>query len=133
MSAMEHERIDDTRGEHPAEYPRHFQGEAVIQPLPNPLRGGPAVFAVHFRAGGRSRPHVHASGQILHVVSGRGVVGDASGRRQVGPGDVVAAAPGEWHWHGAAPDSPMTHVTIQLAGDAIDWDVEERDWAEDYQ
>jgi hypothetical protein len=24
-------------------------------------------------------------------------------------------------------------VTIQLAGDAIDWDVEERDWAEDYQ
>lgn len=129
---MEFERIDDTRGDHPGEWPQHFQGEAVIQPLPSPFADGAAIFAVHFRPGGRSRPHVHGAGQVLHVVSGRGVVGDAGGRRDVGPGDVVAAAPGEWHWHGAAPDSAMTHVTIQMAGDAIDWDVEERDWADGY-
>lgn len=57
----------------------------------------------------------------------------ASGRRTVGAGDVVATMPGEWHWHGAAVDSPMTHVTVQSsASGGIDWDVEERDWAEGY-
>jgi quercetin dioxygenase-like cupin family protein len=41
--------------------------------------------------------------------------------------------PEEWHWHGATPDSPMTHVTVQLTGpDSVNWDVEERDWARDY-
>lgn len=48
-----------------------------------------------------------------------------------GPGDIIAARPGEWHWHGATPDSSMTHVTVQPGG-TIDWDVEEGDWAEGY-
>jgi len=131
---MELERIDDTEGEPPAEWPEHFQGLARIQTLPNPFTGnGPAVFAVHFEAGGRSRPHTHRDGQMLVVTSGRGLVGDRSGRREVGPGDVVVAAPGEWHWHGATPGSPMTHVTVQLPGpDSIDWDVDEGDWAGGY-
>ena len=51
--------------------------------------------------------------------------------RLVEPGDVVAVMPGEWHWHGATPDSAMTHVTIQQAEGRTDWDVEERDWAGD--
>ena len=50
----------------------------------------------------------------------------------MGPGDVVAARPGEWHWHGAAPDTAMTHVTVQVSSDAVDWEVEERDWGEGY-
>jgi quercetin dioxygenase-like cupin family protein len=125
-------RIDDTKGEPPGEWPQRFQGTARLQRLPNPFSEGPVMFAVHFEAGSRTRPHVHRSGQFLHVVSGRGVVGDASGRHEVTAGDVVATGPGEWHWHGAAPDSPMTHLTVQLAGDPVDWDVEERDWAEGY-
>ncbi|CAN5636785.1 hypothetical protein BH20ACT1_BH20ACT1_09400 [soil metagenome] len=130
---MEIERIDDTTGEAPAEMEAFFEGEACIQRLPNPFVDGPAVFAVHFQPGGRTRPHIHGEGQLLHVVAGRGIVGDASGRRVVEAGDVVAAGPGEWHWHGAAPDSTMTHVTVQSsASGGIDWDVEERDWADDY-
>jgi quercetin dioxygenase-like cupin family protein len=131
---MDYEHVDDTTGEPPAEWPEHFQGEARIQPFPNPFpEDGAAVFAVHFGAGGRSRPHTHRHGQMLVVVSGKGVVGDRTGRRTVAPGDVVVAHPGEWHWHGAAPDSPMTHVTVQMAGpDSIDWDVDEGDWAEGY-
>ena len=125
--------VDDTQGEPPGEYPDHFQGRAKLQRLPNPFaEGGPAVFAVHFEPGGRTKPHVHRSGQFLHVVSGRGVVGDRSGRRQVGPGDVVVGLPGDWHWHGAAPDSPMTHMTVQVNGDPVDWDVDEGDWADGY-
>jgi quercetin dioxygenase-like cupin family protein len=130
---MEIEHIDNTKGDPPAEWPEHFQGYAKIQPVAPALPNGTAVFAVHFDAGGRSRPHVHASGQILHVTAGRGVVGDRSGRRVVEAGDVVSTGPGEWHWHGAAPDSPMTHLTVQVTGpDAIDWDVDEGDWATGY-
>jgi quercetin dioxygenase-like cupin family protein len=79
-----------------------------------------------------TRPHVHATGQVLHIVSGRGVVGDVDGRRLVEAGDVVVAQPGEWHWHGATPFSAMTHVTVQFGGPgSTDWDVDERDWGED--
>lgn len=131
---MELDRIDDTTGEHPGEYPSRFQGEAGIQPLASPfVEDGPAVFAVHFQAGGRTRPHVHHSGQWLHVVSGRGIVATESGRREVEAGDVIAVMPGEWHWHGATPGSAMTHVTVQRTPtDPIDWSVEEKDWADGY-
>lgn len=128
------DHIDDTKGDPPEELAEHFQGQARIQRFPSPFPdGGPAVFAVHFRAGGRTKPHVHRNGQVLHVTAGRGMVGTTSGRRVVEPGDVVVVLPDEWHWHGGAPDSPMTHVTVQMAGpDSVDWDVEERDWAEGY-
>lgn len=130
---MEIERIDSSAGEPPGEWPDHFQGYAKIQRLPNPFPEGPAVFAVHFDAGGRSRPHTHAAGQLLHITSGRGIVGGRSGRLMVEAGDVVTTGPGEWRWHGAAPDSPMTQITVQLNGpDAIDWDVDEGDWASGY-
>jgi quercetin dioxygenase-like cupin family protein len=92
-----------------------------------------AFSAVHFDVGARTRPHAHRSGQVLHVTAGRGIVADRSGRQVVLPGDVVAVAPDEWHWHGGRPDSPMTHLTIQVTerGD-IDWDVDEGDWAVDH-
>lgn len=130
---MERERIDDTTGEAPAELAGCFQGQARIQPLPSPFSDGPAVFAVHFQAGGRTRPHVHTSGQLLHIIAGRGIVASETERLVVEAGDVVTTGPGEWHWHGAGPDTPMTHVTVQSsASGGIDWDVEERDWAEGY-
>ena len=27
-------------------------------------------------------------------------------------GDIVDTPPGEWHWHGAAPDRFMTHLAV---------------------
>jgi quercetin dioxygenase-like cupin family protein len=30
-------------------------------------------------------------------------------------GDVISTPPGEWHWHGAAPDHFMTHLSITEA------------------
>ena len=129
---MEFERIDTTTGDIPDEQASHFQGEARIQHLPSPFPEGPAVFAVHFQPGGRTRPHVHRSGQVLHITSGQGVVGGTSGRRLVEAGDVIVAMPGEWHWHGATPFSPMTHLAVQQTGpESVDWDVEERDWSDD--
>ena len=131
---MHFDLVDDTKGEPPEELPDQFQGEARIERFHIPFPAdGPTVFAVHFRAGGRTKPHVHGNGQVLHIAAGRGLVGTRSGRRVVEAGDMVVVMPGEWHWHGAAPDSPMTHVTVQVAGpDSVDWDVDEGDWADDY-
>ncbi len=126
---MELDRIDPSQGELPPALLPHFEGTARLQPLRSPFPDGPTVFAVHFEAGGRTRPHVHRSGQILHITGGEGVVADRSGRRVVRPGDVVTVMPGEWHWHGAGERSAMTHLTVQMPGpDETDWDVEELDW-----
>ena len=85
------------------------------------------LLVVSFEPGGRTRPHIHAVDQILQIVSGRGIVATGSERRFVEPGDVVLIPSGEWHWHGAAPDSAMTHISIKRYG-VTDWAVEARDW-----
>lgn len=130
---MEFDRVEPGSGELPDAYRPHFQGQATFQWFTSPFGDRPAVFAVHFAAGGRTHPHVHRSGQVLHVTDGEGIVADRSGRRTVQPGDVVTVLPGEWHWHGGTPSSPMSHLTIQVTtpGD-IDWDVDEGDWADGY-
>ena len=39
------------------------------------------------------------------------------------PGDIVWFAPGEKHWHGAAPTTALTHIAIQeqLDGKVVEW------------
>ena len=117
----------------PDDYRPHFSGEARFQRFTSPFGDRPAVFAVHFEAGGRTRPHVHRSGQVLHIASGEGIVATREERRRVRPGDVITVEPGEWHWHGGTPTSGMTHLTVQvMAPGDIEWDVDEGDWASDY-
>jgi quercetin dioxygenase-like cupin family protein len=130
---MEFETIDSGRGELPEEYRSYFQGTARVQRFTSPFGDRPAVSAVHFDAGARTRPHIHRSGQVLHIAAGRGIVANREGRQVVLPGDVITVEPNEWHWHGGTPDAAMTHLTVQVTepGD-IDWDVDEGDWADDY-
>jgi Cupin domain len=63
--------------------------------------------------GARTAWHSHAVGQTLHVTEG---VGRAQARGgeviAIRLGDTVYTAPGEWHWHGAAPDRFMTDLAI---------------------
>jgi quercetin dioxygenase-like cupin family protein len=42
---------------------------------------------------------------------------------EIHPGDVIWFAPGEKHWHGAAPITAMTHIAIQERNDGkmVDW------------
>jgi quercetin dioxygenase-like cupin family protein len=42
---------------------------------------------------------------------------------EIRPGDVVWIAPGEKHWHGATPTTPMTHIAVveKLNGKTADW------------
>ncbi|MGE4328256.1 MAG: cupin domain-containing protein, partial [Pseudodonghicola sp.] len=68
--------------------------------------------------------HTHPLGQTLIVTAGVGRVQRDGGPVEViSPGDVVWFAPGERHWHGAGPDTAMTHIAIQevLDGKVVDW------------
>lgn len=108
--------------EGPAEY---FTGAVRIEPLfqaPDPARVAGA--SVTFAAGARTAWHTHPLGQTLIVTAGIGRAQREGGPvEEIRPGDVVWFAPGEKHWHGAAPTAAMTHIAIQeqLDGKAVDW------------
>lgn len=71
------------------------------------------VALVHFPAGARTAWHSHSLGQTLHVTEGSGTVQSRGGERiRIGLGDIIEAAPGEWHWHGAAAVEAMTHLAV---------------------
>lgn len=71
------------------------------------------VTAVHFTPGARTAWHSHTLGQTLYVVEGRGLVQSRGGAVVgIGAGDVVYTPDGEEHWHGSAPDSFMTHLSM---------------------
>lgn len=89
----------------------------------NPARTYGATVA--FEPGARTNWHVHPLGQILVVTSGVGRVQHWGGQvQEIRPGDVVQIPPGVKHWHGAAPDAPMTHVaTVErpVEGPSTEW------------
>ena len=80
--------------------------------------------SVTFEPGARTAWHTHPLGQTLIVTAGCGWAQREGGPiEEIHPGDVVSIAPGEKHWHGAAPTTAMTHIAIQeaLDGKAVDW------------
>lgn len=103
--------------------------QARVQKLPCALEGLGSK-AVHFPAGVRTNPHVHTKGQHIIVTHGVGVVGDENGVHIVHAGDVITSPPGAWHWHGALPGKPMSHVTVEDPG--LELDVPRRDYDEVY-
>lgn len=102
-----------------------FTGRVRMDPLiaaPEPARVAAAL--VTFEPGARTAWHTHPLGQTLIVTSGLGLAQRENGPvEEIRPGDVVWFDPGERHWHGAAPDTAMSHVAIQeRQGDsAVDW------------
>jgi quercetin dioxygenase-like cupin family protein len=112
----------------PAKHPEYFEGRVLMQSLVGEESSQELeVLAVFFEDGARTTPHTHATDQLLHVVSGRCIVADESGRREIGPGEFVLFPAHRWHWHGAAPNRSMCHVSIRRPG-PTDWTVERRDW-----
>jgi len=109
-------------GKGPADW---FTGTVRIDPLFNPHDAVRVQGAqVTFEPGARTAWHTHPLGQTLIVVSGSGLVQREGGPiEKIAPGDVVWFSPGEKHWHGAAPETAMTHIAIQEVKDgrAVDW------------
>jgi quercetin dioxygenase-like cupin family protein len=91
-----------------------FAGQVWIDPIasghgPTPLSLG----NVHFTPGARTAWHSHAIAQTLYVTEGEGLV-QSRGEPiiRIRPGDVVRISGDEWHWHGAAADHFMTHLSL---------------------
>ena len=95
--------------------PDYFTGSVRVDRLfeaPTPARARGAM--VTFEPGARTAWHTHPLGQTLIIASGYGRVQRWGGPvEEVHPGDVVWFAPGEKHWHGAAPATAMTHMAVQ--------------------
>lgn len=71
------------------------------------------VSIVRFAPGARNAWHAHPVGQTVHVTEGVGRIQSRGGKvLEIRAGDTVHTPPGEWHWHGAAPDHFMTHLAI---------------------
>ena len=71
------------------------------------------VSLVRFAPGARNAWHAHTMGQTLHITEGVGRVQSRGGDvLAIRAGDTIHTPPGEWHWHGAAPDRFMTHLAI---------------------
>lgn len=102
-----------------------FTGAVRIDPLfPAASPARTAGNAVTFEPGARTAWHTHPLGQALIVTAGCGRAQKWGGPvEEIRPGDVVWFAPGEKHWHGAAPATAMTHIAIQetLDGKGVDW------------
>lgn len=102
-----------------------FTGTVRIDPLfeaPDPARVAAAL--VTFEPGARTAWHTHPFGQTLIITSGYGRVQRQGGPiEEVRPGDVVWFLPGEKHWHGAAPETAMSHIAVQERrdGHAVTW------------
>ena len=102
-----------------------FAGTVRIDPLfqaQDPARATGA--SVTFEPGARTAWHTHPLGQTLIVTSGCGRVQREGGMiEEIRPGDVIWFPPGEKHWHGASPETSMTHIAVQEQhdGKAVDW------------
>lgn len=103
-----------------------FTGDVVVVPLyaaNNQMRSSGG--SVTFQPGARSNWHVHPVGQVLIVTEGAGRTQEW-GRpvREIKAGDIVVCPAGVKHWHGAAPGSTMTHISIceeKEPGKVVEW------------
>jgi quercetin dioxygenase-like cupin family protein len=107
-----------------------WQDPIIEAPEPARLRSS----RVTFEPGARTAWHTHPFGQTLYVVAGTGRAQSWGGAvREIRAGDVVWFAPGEKHWHGAAPTTTMVHVAMQEAkdGNYVEWQeyVSDEDYA----
>jgi quercetin dioxygenase-like cupin family protein len=116
--------------------PAWFTGAVTMAPV---LADAPApsrlrALSVTFAPGARTAWHTHPAGQTLVVTDGEGRAQSRGGPVVVlRPGDTVTFAPGEEHWHGAAPGQAMTHLAMHevIDGRSVDWlePVTEADYA----
>jgi quercetin dioxygenase-like cupin family protein len=106
----------------PADY---FTGAAWVKALlPNDDVLHCQIGNVVFEPGARNNWHTHSGGQILIVTDGHGYYQEKGKPAQsISKGDVVRIPPDVIHWHGASPDSALTHIAINpnTQQGVVDW------------
>lgn len=103
-----------------------FTGEVLVQqlyPANNDMRSSGGK--VTFQPGARSNWHIHPVGQVLLVTEGVGRTQEwGKSVQEVKAGDVIICPANVKHWHGASPNSPMTHISIceeKEPGKVVEW------------
>jgi quercetin dioxygenase-like cupin family protein len=91
-----------------------FTGAVYVDSVAAPMGASRlTASSVHFTPGARTAWHTHPNGQTIFVTEGVGLAQRRGGPVEViRPGDRVFFAPGEDHWHGAAPTRFMTHIAM---------------------
>jgi quercetin dioxygenase-like cupin family protein len=96
--------------------PGSFLGPAATKLLASAEDGAAVhLYRVEFESGGRTNWHTHSGPQWLFVIRGRVRVqrsGEAA--QDVEAGDAVLFAPGDKHWHGAAPGGRGAHLAVNV-------------------
>jgi len=97
----------------------NFLGTAWLQMLVNSdSTYNTSIGNVTFEPGARTNWHKHPGGQILLVTDGTGYYQEKGKPAQlIQKGDVVRIPPDMVHWHGAAPNSGLTHIAMSLNTD----------------
>ncbi|MBM7581926.1 quercetin dioxygenase-like cupin family protein [Caldicoprobacter guelmensis] len=92
----------------------YFIGTVWVERLvPNDGIFNCTVSNVTFEPGARNNWHKHPGGQILLITGGKGYYQEEGRPVQlIKEGDVVKIQPDVKHWHGAAPDSWLSHIAI---------------------
>jgi quercetin dioxygenase-like cupin family protein len=103
----------------------NFTGTVRLDPLFPPTAPAHTSGAyVTFEPGARSAWHTHPLGQALIVTSGVGRTQEwGAPIQEIKAGDVIICPAGVKHWHGAAPDTALTHISVveQLDGKSVTW------------
>ena len=106
-------------------FAKYFVGQSYLAPLSSNQVG---IYNVTFEPGCRNNWHIHhatsGGGQILVCVGGRGYYQEwGKPTQKLNPGDVVNIPEGVKHWHGAAPDSWFSHLSVEVPGEdsANEW------------
>jgi quercetin dioxygenase-like cupin family protein/alkylhydroperoxidase/carboxymuconolactone decarboxylase family protein YurZ len=93
----------------------NFSGDVWLNSLAtvNMTGANTSVGNVTFAPKSRTKWHRHPSGQILLVTDGVGYYQEKGQPvRLIRKGDVINCPPNIAHWHGATPDSSMSHITL---------------------
>ena len=99
-------------------YAQYFTGQSYLEPLSTEQV---PVFNVTFEPSCRNNWHIHHAtsegGQMLICIGGRGWYQE-EGKEAVAltPGTVINIPANVKHWHGAAKDSWMSHLAIEVKG-----------------
>ena len=91
-----------------------FTGTVFVQILaPKNENNNFSIASVTFEPGARAFWHNHPAGQTILVTEGKGLYQEKGKPiKTINKGDVILCNPDIEHWHGASPESGMTHVVI---------------------
>ena len=106
-------------GEKNDAYAQYFVGQSYLAPVS--AKQIP-IYNVTFEPGCRNNWHRHnaksGGGQMLICVGGRGYYQEwGKDAVEMTPGTVINIPANVKHWHGAAPDSWFSHLSVEVAGE----------------